>query len=190
MPAPTRSIRRPPAALWPLLLGLVSACGGESVMTPSSPLGTEGHPPGTGTTSAALLGTSPTLLAPLPADLAPAFDPNPTPSDSYRVVGRLTPPSWSWGEIELLEGSQRFRSEGYNRRTEKLRERDTFQSDKYPLRVYFGALNQQIVDGFNLYYSHTCGRGPSACPTTAPGPTRPEARFVLLHKGPKTAAGS
>lgn len=128
-------------------------------------------------------------LAPLPADLASAFDSNPAPSDSYRVVGSLTPPAWSWGQIELLEGSQRVRHEGYNRRTDKLRDRDTFQSDKYPLRTYFGSLNQQLVDGFNLYYSHACARSSADCPSSA-GPTRPEARFVLLHKGPRTAARS
>lgn len=184
--APRRLPMNQAGAMLTGLAGLLLACGGEPVgPDPGAPLATAPHAL-TATTASPFHG----LLAPLPADLASAFDPNPAPSDSYRVVGRLTPPSFSWGEIELLEGSQRVRSEGYNRRTEKLRERDTFQSDKYPLRVYFGALNQQIVDGFNLYYSHACGRGPAACPTSAPGPTRPEARFVLLHKGPKTAARS
>jgi hypothetical protein len=50
--------------------------------------------------------------------LTSAFDPNPSPRDGFRVVGKITPPSWSWGEIELLEGTQRFRTEGYNHRTE------------------------------------------------------------------------
>lgn len=182
------SFRRsgPLSGLAASLAGLLLACGGEPVPPePASPLAS----PSQALRSSRSPATA-ALLPTLPADLEPAFDANPRPSDSYRVVGRLTPPSWSWGEIELLEGSQRVRSEGYNRRTEKLRERDTFQSDKYPLRTYFGALNQQIIDGFNLYYSHACARGPAACPTSAAGPTRPEARFVLLHKGPKTAARS
>lgn len=189
MPPQGGTARRRRTLALPMMSGLSAlllACGGGAPAVD--------EPSALSTTNQALHTTdSPvvaSLLAPLPADLAPAFDPNPTPSDSYRVVGRLSPPSWSWGEIELLEGSQRVRTEGYNRRTEKLRERDTFQSDKYPLRTYFGALNQQIVDGFNLFYSHACGRGPAPCPTTAPGPTRPEARFVLLHKGQKTAARS
>lgn len=118
--------------------------------------------------------------------LGSAFDPNPSPHDAYRVVGKLTPPSWSWGEIELLEGSQRFRTEGYNNRTEKLRSVDTFQSDKYPLRTYFGSLNQQLVDGFNLAYGWSCAGSGSKCPE--PGPTRPPARYVLLLKGQKAAA--
>jgi triacylglycerol esterase/lipase EstA (alpha/beta hydrolase family) len=111
--------------------------------------------------------------------------------DDYRVVGSITPPSWSWGAIELLEGSQRFRSEGYNLRTQKLRWQDTFQDSTYPLQTYFGELNQQLVDGFNLHYKDICVGAPGKpgsplCP--AKGPTRPEARFVLLHHGPKTAS--
>jgi len=39
--------------------------------------------------------------------------------DDYRVVGEITPDSWSWGKNELLEGLQRFRAEGYNLRTQK-----------------------------------------------------------------------
>lgn len=123
----------------------------------------------------------------LPPDLAPYFDPATGSGSGYRVVGTLQPPAWSWGEIELLEGLQEFRSEYYNHRTEKLRSQDTFQTSTYPLRTYFGALNQQLVDAFNLHYSHSCATASgSTCPT--PGPTRPEARFVLLHKGRKTAA--
>ncbi|MFN7134338.1 MAG: esterase/lipase family protein, partial [Myxococcales bacterium] len=125
--------------------------------------------------------------AALASDLAPYFDPVSAPANGFRVVGALRPEAWSWGEIELLEGRQQFRSEYYNRRTEKLRSQDTFHSSSYPLRTYFGALNQQLVDGFNLHYRHACATEPgSVCPV--PGPTRPEARFVLLHKGPKTAA--
>ncbi|ATB34904.1 hypothetical protein CYFUS_000311 [Cystobacter fuscus] len=132
------------------------------------------------------------LYAPLataapPADLAPYFDTNAAPANTYRVVGTLTPPSWSWGQIELLEGQQLFRGEYYNRRTEKLRSQDTFQSSDYPLRTYYGSLNQQLVDAFNLYYQNSCATAAgSTCPV--PGPTRPEARFALLHKGRKTAA--
>jgi hypothetical protein len=123
----------------------------------------------------------------LTSDIAPLFDrPASNPArDGYRVVGAIQPPSWSWGEIELLEGQQTFRTEGYNYRTTKLRKTDTFQSSQYPVRTYFGDLNQSLVDGFNLYYRNACATGASACPS--PGPTRPEARFVLLHKGPRTA---
>lgn len=126
-------------------------------------------------------------LSPLGSDVAPLFDKNDKPSDGFRVVASLRPASWSWGEIELLEGLQRVRKEGYNRRTEKLRAQDTFQSAEYPLGTYFGALNQQLVDAFNLHYKNPCAttRG-AVCPE--PSPMRPEARFVLLHKGPKTFA--
>lgn len=106
-------------------------------------------------------------------------------SDTFAVVGQTTPPSWSWGRIELLEGRQKYRTEGYNLRTAKLRYGDTFQDSDYPLRTYQGALNQQLVDAFNLYYQNGCAQGAVGCP--AKGPTRPEARFVLLHQGPKTA---
>jgi len=111
--------------------------------------------------------------------------------DGYNVVGSITPPSWSWGKIELLEGKQKFRTEGYNLRTAKGRWQDTFEDSTYPLRTYFGALNQQLVDGFNIFYKSTCAGtvGSSAAAACASkGPTRPEARFVLLHQGPKTAA--
>jgi hypothetical protein len=137
--------------------------------------------------SAAALLTAPLAGAALPTDLAPYFDSNAAPTNSYRVVGTYTPPSWSWGQIELLEGLQLYRSEYYNRRTEKLRDQDTYQSSEYPLRTYYGSLNQQLVNAFNLHYKNACATtAGSTCP--APGPTRPEARFVLLHKGPKTAA--
>lgn len=126
-------------------------------------------------------------LAAPPADLAPYFDPVSAPSNSHQVVGTLTSGIGGWGAIELLEGKQEFRREDYNRRTEKLRDQDTFQSSSFPLRTYFGALNQALVKGFNLHYGHSCATtAGSTCP--AKGPTRPEARFVLLHKGPKTAA--
>lgn len=111
----------------------------------------------------------------------------------YRVVGTYTPPSWSWGKVELLEGYQKFRTEGYNLRTEKLRWQDTFYSadmPEYPVQQYFGALNQQLVDGFNLFYKNTCAGavGSSAATAcTSPGPTRPHARLALLQYGPKTA---
>lgn len=119
------------------------------------------------------------------AEVGTTFDPNPSPSDTITVVGAVTPPAWSWGQLELIEGHQTFRTEGYNRRTEKLRSADTFQSSQYPLRTYFGALNQSIVDTFNLAYKSACASGGSACPD--PGPTRPAARYVVLHKGPRTA---
>lgn len=115
------------------------------------------------------------------------FDPPPAGgySDSYTVVGATTPPSWSWGKIELLQGKQKYRTEGYNLRTAKLRKSDTYQDSQYPLKTYFGDLNQQLVDAFNLHYQNSCAQGSTTCP--AQGPTRPEARFALLHHGPKTA---
>jgi hypothetical protein len=116
---------------------------------------------------------------------AATFDPNPSPTDTITVVGAVTPPAGSWGQLELIEGHQKFRSEGYNRRTEKLRSADTFQSADFPLRTYFGALNQAIVDAFNLAYGSACAGGSTAC--AEPGPTRPAARYVVLHKGPRTA---
>src|SRR5512140_173591 len=118
-------------------------------------------------------------------EVGTTFDPNPSPSDTITVVGAVTPPAWSWGQLELLEGHQTFRTEGYNKRTEKLRSADTFQSTDFPLRTYFGALNQAIVDTFNLAYGSACASGSSAC--AEPGPTRPAARYVVLHKGPRTA---
>src|SRR5262249_12666026 len=65
------------------------------------------------------------------------------------------------------------------------------QDKDYPLQTYFGALNQELVDGFNIHYKDACagvvgGANAPDCP--AKGPTRPEARFVLLQIGPKTAA--
>lgn len=123
-----------------------------------------------------------------PVEPRSAFDANSAPTDAYVVVGSFSPAPWSWGEIELLEGQQRFRTEGYNRRTEKLRFVDTYQSSEYPLRDFFGELNQEIVEGFNLAYGHACVDGVVPCPD--PGPTRPEARYVLLHKAPRAAAGT
>jgi pimeloyl-ACP methyl ester carboxylesterase len=113
-------------------------------------------------------------------------------SDTYKVLGSVTPPAWSWGKIELLEGQQKYRTEGYNLRTAKARWADTFSDQTYPLRAYYGALNQQLVDGFNIHYKNACAgtvgvSNPAECP--AKGPTRPEARFVLLHQGPKTSLG-
>lgn len=122
------------------------------------------------------------------------FDPpaDGTYKDDVRVVGQTVPESWSWGKIELLEGLQRFRAEGYNLRTQKLRWQDTFKNADYDLQTYFGGLNQQIVDGFNIHYKSACAgsvgsMGAAACDKKK-GPTRAEARFVLLHHGPKTAA--
>lgn len=179
-----RSSSRPrrPAPAWPLALPLSAALAGCSGLG-APPLTVD--PEGPADTQE---GAVDYRAAAVPADLADLFDPNPAPAQSYRVVGSYTPPAWSWGQIELLEGQQLYRTEGYNRRTDKLRLGDTFQSSDYPVRTHFGALNQQLVDGFNLYYKHACATATTDCP--AAGPTRPEARFVLLHKGPKTATGA
>lgn len=117
------------------------------------------------------------------------FDAPTTGTGRYHVVGSITPPSWSWGKIELLEGHQTYRTEAYNTRTEKLRFQDTFQSADYPLQTYWGDLNQQLVDSFNLAYKLNCGNKGSTLACGEVGPTRPEARYVLLHQGPQTAKG-
>ncbi len=138
-----------------------------------------------------LLCTFPALVMARSVTTPPAdyFDPpvDGAYRDAFRVVGSITPPAWSWGRIELLEGDQKYRTEGYNLRTQKQRYQDTWQDEDYPLRTYFGELNQEIVDAFNLYYHDPCGERGSqvACPD--PGPTRPEARFVVLQIGPQTA---
>ncbi|APR76044.1 Putative acetyltransferases and hydrolase with the alpha/beta hydrolase fold protein [Minicystis rosea] len=120
--------------------------------------------------------------------MAALFDSNSAPEDSFSVVGTVTPSvSWSWGALELLEGHQTFRTEGYNRRSQKLRRNDTYQSSEYPLKTYFGELNQEIVDAFNLAYGASCATGTAEC--AEPGPTRPAARYVVLHKGPQTTQG-
>lgn len=131
---------------------------------------------------------------PVPTAFAGYFDPPAagTPQGGYRLIGAITPPTWSWGKIELLEGLQTYRTEGYNLRTAKPRWQDTYQDSEFPLRTYQGALNQQLVDGFNLHYKHACaGSVGSSSATACPdkGPTRPEARFVLLQHGPRTARG-
>ena len=176
-------------ALAPLLLGLASACGGESATTTLQPayrrrLAVEhwhderrSH-------------RRPDPVCPAARRSCAGLRSQPRPSDSYRVVGRLSPPSWSWGEIEPLKAASASAARATNRRTEKLRERDTFQSDKYPLRVYFGALNQQIVDGFL-----TCTTATPAVAAPAPARPPPLARPVPRPAsssctGPKTAAGS
>ncbi len=130
----------------------------------------------------------PEAWSPPPASVADYFDANPSPVDTFSVVGSVTPSISSWGAIELLEGDQAFRTEGYNRRTQKLRYTDTFQSSDYPLADYFGDLNQGIVDTFDLAYSDPCTAGTAPC--AIPGPTRPEARYVALHHGPDTASGT
>ena len=129
---------------------------------------------------------------PVPTAFAGYFDAPAagTPQGGYRLIGSIKPPAWSWGKIELLEGLQTYRTEGYNTRTAKMRWQDTYEDSQYPLRTYFGALNQQLVDGFNLFYKSTCAgtAGSTSAPAcAAKGPTRPEARFVLLQHGPKTA---
>ena len=169
------------AALAPtaaLVLGLLPACVGEAPdFTPNEVGSTEGA----------------YTTAAIPAAYKGYFDlpVNTTYTDDYAVVGSTTPPSWSWGKIELLEGHQAYRTEGYNLRTEKGRYQDPYQESTYPLQTHDGALNQQLVDGFNLYYNSPCagttgGSGAPACAATK-SPMRPEARFVLLQIGPKTA---
>ncbi len=112
-------------------------------------------------------------------------------SDGFRVVGTYQGPDWSWGAIDLLEGYQKkYRTEGYNLRTQKLRYQDTWQDEDYPIRTYYGELNQEIVEAFNLYYQDPCASPTSEEVCADPGPTRPEARFVLLHYGPNTATGA
>ncbi|WP_276082594.1 BRCT domain-containing protein [Nannocystis punicea] len=61
----------------------------------------------------------------VPAPFDGHFDPpaDDVYKDDYRMVGQLTPPSWSWGKIELLEGLQAYRTEGYNLRKQKPRSR-------------------------------------------------------------------
>ena len=182
MPTPTRPAL---SRSRPLARGLKAKLALPALLAACSPA-PDVPEDGTADATRAPVGSRAQALTPAP-DVLALFDPNPSPSNGFRVVGTYRPPAWSWGEIELLEGQQRFRSEGYNRRTEKLRSQDTFQTDEYPLGKYYGALNQQLVDAFNLFYKSACAttRG-AAC--SDPGPTRPEARFVLLHKGPKTAA--
>ncbi|WP_052374662.1 esterase/lipase family protein [Chondromyces apiculatus] len=147
---------------------------------------------GSGGEGGAGAGTSAYPSEPVAAPFDVYFDPpvDEAYADGHRVVGEVTPPDWSWGRTELLEGFQAFRSEGYNLRTQKLRWEDTYEDATYPLQTYNGDLNQQLVDGFNLHYANDCAgtvgtTGAATCPS--PGPTRPEARFVLLHHGPETA---
>lgn len=152
----------------------------------------DGEPVGGAETAASAY---PYPTQPVPAAFAGYFDAPAAgaPQGNYRVVGATTPPAWSWGKLELLEGLQTFRREGYNLRTAKLRWQDTFEDTQFPLRTYFGALNQQLVDGFNLHYGSACAGAAgssqaAACPAT--GPTRPAARFALLHHGRSTAQGT
>jgi len=162
---------------WTSTIALVS-CGQG---TPHQPHDVPTHEP----TPSARVGT-PESWSPPPAAVSSFFDPNPSPTDTFTVVGSITPASWSWGAIELLEGHQTFRTEGYNERTQKLRYVDTYQSSDYPLATYFGDLGQDIVDTFDLAYADPCASGSGTC--AIPGPTRPEARYVALHHGPQTAA--
>jgi hypothetical protein len=187
-----------------LLLGLVAACGPSKEPPPGS-TGTQGQGGagsggGSNTGGSGAGGNGGGVYPPVAFD--PAYDDNFDPpagaayADDYKVVGATTPPSWSWGKIELLEGMQRYRTEGWNLRTQKLRWQDTFQDkdpitgNDYPLRTYMGELNQELVDAFNLQYKDACAGtvGSMGAPACAePGPQRPAARFVLLHHGPKTA---
>src|SRR5512132_2139332 len=176
--------RRALAPMTALFLGILPACNDGSLRPDQ---GEGGSSPEAPTPSAY-------VTTPVPAAYAGYFDPpvsNGSYADDYTVVGSTKPPSWSWGKIELLEGRQAYRTEGYNFRTEKGRWQDTYQDSTYPLQTYYGALNQQLVDGFNLYYKNSCAgatgsSGAPACPATK-SPMRPEARFVLLQHGPKTA---
>lgn len=199
-------LRRP---LWMprsiLALSLIGAAAALAACDPSPETRPGAGSSGTGSTSSGGQGgggqggggatSYPYPSEPVPAELAPYFDPpvNGQYEGAYRVVGELTPPAWSWGKIELLEGFQAYRAEGYNLRTQKLRWQDTYEDATYMLQTYFGALNQQLVDGFNLFYADSCAgavgtQGAASCP--AKGPTRPEARFVLLQHGPLTGKGS
>ncbi len=172
-----------------LLAVLAAACGPTPDPAGSGGAGGQGGAGGSGGAGAG--------EAYPPAQFDPAYDDYFDPpqggayADDYRVVGETSPPAWSWGKIELLEGLQRYREEGYNLRTQKLRWEDTFQDATYPLRTYFGELNQELVDAFNVHYKDACAgksgqSGASAC--KGEGPLRPAARFALLHHGPKTAS--
>lgn len=185
-----RSRRRALAPMTALFLGfgLLSACK----VDPLDPAEGEGGNGGGGSAEIKPAVSSYVTTA-IPAAFVGYFDPpvGASYSDDYAVVGSTKPPSWSWGKIELLEGHQAYRTEGYNLRTEKERWQDTYQDTDYPLQTYYGSLNQQLVDGFNLYYKSPCAgsngtTGAPACAATK-SPMRPEARFVLLQIGPKTA---
>jgi hypothetical protein len=172
--------RRAPLALLALLAACTASPGddGEPAAEPAAALGAYAYP-----------------TQPVPPAYAGYFDPPAAgaPQGGYRVVGATAPPAWSWGKIELLEGLQTFRTEGYNLRTAKPRWQDTFQDSEYPLRTYFGALGQQLVDAFNLRYGSACAGSvgsTTAGACAARGPTRPEARLVLLHHGPRTGRGA
>jgi hypothetical protein len=180
--------RRALVPMTAFFLGILPACNDGSL----DPDQGEGGG-GAGGTGSETPSVSPYITTAIPTALMGYFDPpvNATYTDTYSVVGSTKPPSWSWGKIELLEGHQSYRTEGYNFRTEKGRWQDTFQDSTYPLQTYYGALNQQLVDGFNLYYKSSCAgttgsSGAPACAATK-SPMRPEARFVLLQHGPKTA---
>ena len=172
------------APMTALLLGILPACNDGALDPDQGEDGTGGE--------ASLVSSYVTTA--IPAAYAGYFDPpvnNGAYTDDYTVVGSTKPPSWSWGKIELLEGHQTYRTEGYNLRTEKGRWQDTYQDSTYPLQTHYGALNQQLVDGFNLFYKSSCAgtvgsTGAPACAATK-SPMRPEARFVLLQHGPKTA---
>ena len=138
--------RRALAPMTALFLGILPACNNGSL----DPDKGEGG----GGSAAETPGVSSYVTTAIPAAYAGYFDPPVTAnySDDYTVVGSTKPPAWSWGKIELLEGHQAYRTEGYNLRTEKERWQDTYQDSTYPLQTYYGALNQQLVDGFNLFY--------------------------------------
>ncbi|WP_050429224.1 esterase/lipase family protein [Chondromyces crocatus] len=183
-----------------LVLGLLAAaCGSDPEPGPDGSggagagAGGGGAQGGEGGTGGQGAGTSEYPSEPVAAPFDVYFDPpvDERYADAHRVVGAIEGPLWGWGTTELLEGFQAFRSEGYNLRTQKLRWEDTYEDASYPLRTFNGELNQHLVDAFNLHYAHGCAgtagmSGAVDCP--APGPTRPEARFVLLHHGPDTAA--
>jgi len=112
----------------PLIMLVLVACGPKGVGGSGS--GGEG---GTAAQSSGGQGAGGQgAVDPYPSDPVPApFDGDfdlPASGEykaGYRVVGELKTPPWSWGQIELLEGFQAYRTEGYNLRTQKLRWQDT-----------------------------------------------------------------
>jgi hypothetical protein len=183
-----------------IALSFLAACGGGPTVPVRPPVADTGTATetstNTGTVDTGPVDVSPTDVSAPPREFEDLFDVAPDGgwTDGYRVVGATEPGptlQGTWGRIELLEGLQVFRTEGHNRRTAHLRWMDTWQDALYPVQTYMGALNQQIVDAFNLHYASTCAGTVDStdapdCP--AVGPTRPEARFVLLHHGPRSAA--
>src|SRR5262245_26441270 len=98
----SRSVR-PLAPFAGLFLGLLSACNNKQDPGQTGGAGGEG-----------VVGNN-YPSEPVAAPYDRYFDPPPSGgkyADDYTVVGSITPPSWSWGKIELLEGHQAYREEG------------------------------------------------------------------------------